>query len=85
MARVMRDVRPLAFVSSRTGLQSVDDRLVRRRGGEDAADLAVECSLLRGERPGDGRAHRDLDGDDDPAGRRLDNPAEAAQRHVALL
>src|ERR671910_881486 len=51
------------FVSSRTGLQSVDDRLVGRRSGEDAADLAIEQGLLGSERPGHRRSHRDLDGD----------------------
>ena len=63
----------------------MDDRLVRRGCRDNAANLAIEYRLLRGERSRHGRPRRDLDGDDHAAGRRFDNPAEAAQRDLALL
>ena len=59
--------------------------LVRRGGSDDAANLAIEGSLLRGEGASDGSSHRDLDREDDPVRGRLDDPAEPAQRHIALF
>ena len=65
--------------------RSVHDRADRRCRGEDARDHRVELALLDLERPGHRGAAGDLDGDDDALRRRLDNPAEAAQRDEALL
>ena len=44
--------------------------------------IVVEALRVDRERPGDRRAHRNLDGDDDLVPHRLDDPAEAAERHV---
>ena len=62
----------------------VHDRFMGRRGSDDPPDDAIERGLFDRERAGDRGPHRNLDGDDHAVAGRLYDPAEAAQRDVAL-
>src|SRR5262245_54955971 len=73
-----------ASVTDPTGLQSVNDRFVRRSGSDHPTNGPIQDSLLDRERSGHGGSHRDFDRDDDALAGGLDDPAETTQRDVAL-